>query len=670
MKPARRAVVSLAVLLAACSAPVGPAAAARSTDPPPLIPRALLLGNPERGRPRLSPDGRRLSWLAADANGVWNVWAQEVGGDSARPVTHERHRPLYWYEWAGDSRHLLYLQDGDGDEVTHLFSADLETGLIRDLTPFRGVRAQNVMVSSSHPHDVLVALNLRDRRAFDLHRVDLETGAVTLEARNPGDVLTWTTDWDFVVRAATAFDGPSGRTTIRVRDGRDAPWRDLVTMPFTETLFDGQVVGGSLIAAFGPDHRSLVIHSALGGDRGRLVRVDARTGAVLEVLAEHPASDVADAGLHPSVILDERRRRVAAVEFDAGEPEWRFLDPALAADFAAIAKQAPGHLRFVSRDTADQRWIVAVDRSDAPSSFHFWDRATRRLESLYSENAALAAMPLARKEVVTIPARDGLPLVSYLTRPIGSGGRRSPLVLLIHGGPWARDDAGFDPEVQWLANRGYAVLQVNYRGSTGFGLRSFNLSTGEWGRGTQQDLYDAVRWAVDRGIADPARIAAFGWSGGGYATLLALAQRPDLFVCGVDGVGPGDLRTLFASFPPWWSGILDRWRRRVGDVEHDDALYRERSPFFHAERIEDPLLVVQGQNDPRVTVANADAMVRSLREHGRDVTYLVYPDEGHGLARPENRLDFYGRAEAFLARHLGGRVEPWQAVEGATAEVR
>ncbi|HEY6194064.1 MAG TPA: S9 family peptidase [Candidatus Eisenbacteria bacterium] len=636
----------------------------------PLIPRAQLFGNSPRETPQISPDGTQVSWLAPDEHGVENVWTRPTGGDSARAVTHESHRPIRTYAWAGDSRHLLYLQDADGDERNHLYSVELATGAVRDLTPFRGVRAQNVLVSPEHPEHVLVAMNQRDPRVFDMYRIDLASGAVTLEAQNPGDVLTWSVDWEFTIRAATAFDPATGHTVIRVRDAVDQPWRDLVTMPFERALFDGQVVGGSLVAAFGPDNRSLVIHSALGAEYGRLVRVDGQTGAELEVLAAHPHADVADFGNLPSVLLNPAGRTIAAVEFDPGEPVWTFLDPAYRDEFTRIRQAAAGFPRLVSRDAGDRHWILELERSDAPRTYVAYDRETKRVTPLYSANPALAGLTLARKQLTIIPARDRLPLVSYLTLPPGHAPGRLPLVLLVHGGPWFRDHADYDPEVQWLANRGLAVLQVNYRGSVGFGLAFLNASTHEWGRGTQLDLYDAVNWAIAKGVADPRRIAAMGWSGGGYATLCALSQRPDLFACGVDGVGPADLRTLFGSFPTYWDGILARWRRRVGDVEHDDGLNRERSPLYHADAIRAPLLIGQGKNDPRVSLANADAMVKALRAAGREVTYVVYPDEGHGFARPENALDFHGRAEEFLAKHLGGRAEPWTPSAGATADLR
>ena len=639
---------------------------------PPLIPREVLFGNPERSDPQISPDGTQLAWLASDENGVVNVWIGSIEGKEGRPVTNENHRPVDWYKWAGDSKHILFLQDNAGDEITHLFAADLTNGKVRDLTPFPGVRAQNVLTDLQHPGSVLVALNRRDRHSFDMYRVDLEKGEVTLEATNPGDVLTWTTDNDFVIRAATVFDGKSGNTIIRVRDAVDKPWRDLVVMPFEKALFGGQVVGGSLIAGFAPDGKGLVIHSALHSDKGRLVRVDLRDGKELEILAQSPDADVADSGLGSelSVLRDPTTHAIQAVEFDYLEPGWVFLDPKVEADFATIGTDLPGFLELVSRDRSDTKWIIALHRSEAPAIFYSYDRTTKKRHLLFEEKPALTKFYRAQKKPVVIKARDGLEMVSYLTTPLGAPAKNLPMVLLIHGGPWFRDQFDFDPEVQLLANRGYAVLQVNYRGSTGFGLKFLNAGTNEWGRGTQEDLFDAVKWAIDEGTADPKRIAAMGWSGGGFATLLALEMRPDLFVCGVDVVGPAELATLYRSFPSYWSNITARWRRRGGDFDHDEKLNREVSPLYHVEKIQAPLLIGQGKNDPRVTIENANAMVKALREAKREVVYVVYPDEGHGFARPENQRDFYGRVEEFLAKHLGGRAERWKKIEGSSAELR
>jgi dipeptidyl aminopeptidase/acylaminoacyl peptidase len=641
-------------------------------EPQTLVPRAVLFGNPTQTQPRLSPDGARISWLAASSSGVLNVWARSFDGGDAKPVTDETHRPVGWYDWARDGRHVLYLQDQDGDEIDHLFSADLESGNIRDLTPFRGVRAQNVMTSPRRPGEVLVALNLRDRHAFDVYRVDLGTGAVTLEAENPGDVLSWATDASFVVRGATAFDPGTARSIVRVRASSGEPWRDLVVMPFEKALFDGQVVGGSLIAGFSPDGRTVYVHSALSSDKGRLVSVDTATGRETGVVAEDPGSDVADdvSGDEPAVIVNPSSGALEAVQFDPAERRWQLLDAAVRADLERIGREAPGFLRLVSRDSSDRKWIVSVSRSDAPTCYYTYDRETKRATLLFGDNPALGSFHLAAKKPVLIPARDGMKLVSYLTLPPGAGPRGLPLVLLVHGGPNFRDTADFDPEVQLLANRGYAVLQVNYRGSTGFGLAYLNAGTRQWGLGMQNDLYDAVEWAVKQGVAAPGRIASMGWSGGGFATLHALEQRPDLLACGVDGVGPADVATLLRSFPAYWSAIVTRWRLRIGDADHDESWNRKISPLYHVDSIRAPLLIGQGAHDPRVTIANADAMVKALRDARREVVYVVYPDEGHGFARPENNMDFYGRVEEFLARKLGGRAEPYGEVQGSTAELR
>ena len=639
---------------------------------PPLIPREVLFGNPERSDPQISPDGKQIAWLAPDKNDVLNVWASAIDGGKPHPITNEAHRPIGWYAWGGDGKHVLYLQDVGGDENEHLLSADLTNGNVRDLTPFRGVRAQNVMTDFQHPRFVLVGLNLRDRRVFDMYRIDVETGAVALEAQNPGDVITWTADNDFVIRGATAFEGKTCASIVRVRDAADKPWRDLVVMPFERALFAGEVYIGSLIAGFDPDGKSLVIHSAMHSDKGRLVRVDLQTGEETGVVAQDPQSDVAEYHeyLAPNVLTNPATGAIEAVLFDYTQSHWVFLGPKLDADFARIGREVSGFIDVICRDRTDRKWIIAARRSDRPASYYTFDRETKKVAFLYDEYPAMKGYSLAAKKPVIVKARDGLELVCYLTTPPGVEAKNLPLIVLIHGGPWARDDDGYDPEVQFLANRGYAVLQVNYRGSTGFGLKYFNAGNGEFGLGMVQDLFDAAQWALAQGIADPKRIGAMGASGGGFATLRALEMRPDLFACGVDIVGPSNLAENFRAFPSYWSIVMPRWRRRGGDYDHDEELNRRVSPIFHIDQIRAPLLIAQGQNDARVAIATVDAMVAALRKAKREVIYVVYPDEGHGFARPENNLDFYGRLEEFLAKHLGGRAEPWKKVAGATAEVR
>jgi dipeptidyl aminopeptidase/acylaminoacyl peptidase len=664
----RLACAALALVSGLCSAPA-------DAEPPPLIPRATLFGNPARDQPSLSPDGTRLAYLRPSEAGVMNIWIRTLGRDDDRMLTSDTRQGIWGYAWAWDGEHLLYLQDRDGDENLHLWCTEVEDREVRDLTPFQGARATNLLTSPARPHEVLVGLNRRDPRLFDMHRIDLRTGAVVLDTENPGDVLGWTTDADFVIRAASAFDPVDGRTVLRVRDAAGAPWRDLVVSPFADTHLLGQVNGGSLVLGWSPDGRSLYAALALDSDKTRLVELDAATGRRLAVRAEDPRCDLAagwgaDAVPRFQVQIHPRTQALEAALFTDLEPRWTVLDRALEPDFAALARVRRGACAVVGRDRDDRRWVVHYDAPDAPGAYYLYDRAARRAELLFEQFPPLAAQRLAPPRLERIRARDGLVLPSYLTLPVGVPARRLPFVLLVHGGPWARDGFGYDPAVQWLANRGYGVLQVQFRGSIGFGKQFVNASNGEWGGRMQDDLTDAVRWAVDQGLADPRRIGILGGSYGGYAVLAGLAFTPELYACGVDIVGPSNVATALAAVPAYWGPVKKRWQLRVGDVENDAELNRRISPLFHVERMRAPLLIGHGANDPRVELAESEQIVAALRARGLPVTFVVYPDEGHGFGRPENNLDFFGRAEEFLAQHLGGRAEPWQAVPGSSAEAR
>jgi dipeptidyl aminopeptidase/acylaminoacyl peptidase len=659
------------VAAALAAALASPAAGAEGA----LIPRRLLFGNPEKTSPLLSPDGTRLAWLAPDAKGVLNVWVETLGQGDAAPLTREAHRTVWLYRWAEDGKHLLYLQDSDGDENWHVYAVDLATKEVRDLTPFSGVKAQNLLTSPERPDEILVGLNRRDRRTFDVYRVSLVSGAVTLDTESPGDVLSFAVDAQFRVRAATAFVAKTGATVLRVRDAPGAPWRDLVTWPFADATMFGQLNGGSVVAAFAPDGASLYVVSAAGSETARLVRVDARTGRELETVAAHPKADVAEdfsayPDFPPLVLVNPRTHRLEAVAFEHLAYEWRFVEPSLRADFEALAKGRAGFFLVASRTRDDARWIVQQVVEDGPSTYLLYERPSRTVRVLFSDRPELAKRGLPPRKPVVIRARDGLELVSYLTLPRGVAAKGLPLVVVPHGGPWRRDHWGEDDEAQFLADRGYAVLQVNYRGSSGFGKKFLNAGNGEVGLGMQEDVHDGVRWAIREGIADPKRVGILGGSMGGYAALRGVTTAPDLFAAAVDLCGPSDLATLFRSTPPYWEPLKARWIRRMGDVEHDEALNRKLSPLFHVDRVRTPVLIGQGANDPRVNIENSDRMTAALRARGVPVTYVVYPDEGHGFSRPENNLDFYGRIEEFLARYLGGRAEPWVKVEGSTAEVR
>lgn len=637
---------------------------------PPLIPRTAFFTPAPKDQPTLSPDGKRMAFLAPNETGAPNLWVQELDTDRVVEITHYP-SGLGAYQWAADGRHILFFQDKDGDEVNHLYSIDLDTKQTRDLTPHEGVKAQNLLLDARHPHKLLVGMNRRDRRIFDMYRVDLESGASQLEVENPGDVLSWVADGHFVIRAATAFRPDTGATLVRVRKDRNSPWIDLVNMPFERGLMLGQANGGSLVIGFTPDGKALDIVSALHSDKARIERIDAASGRRLKVLAEDPLCDVATwlQPLRPLTLVRPRDGQLQAVGFEQLKPKWRYLDAALGRDLEALQKRTGGFLFPVSRDTRDRKWILWLMREDAPMKYLLHDRRTRRTRDLFQDLPGLAAHALSQRKGIMIKARDGLDLACYLTLPVGVSARNLPLVLNPHGGPWARDEWGFDLDAQFLANRGYAVLQVNFRGSTGFGVAFLNAGNHQLGLGMQQDLYDALDWVVGQGLVDPKRVAVYGASAGGYATLRALADAPSRFRCGVDMVGPSDLATLLATMPPEWVPVKRRWVRRIGPVDQDKALNEALSPLFHVDAIKAPLMVVQGAHDPRVKVQHSDAVVAAARAKGLPVTYLFYPDEGHGLARDENNLDFYGRFEAFLALHLGGRAEPWAPVKGCSVEL-
>ena len=407
--------------------------------------------------------------------------------------------------------------------------------------------------------------------------------------------------------------------------------------------------------AFSSDGSTLVAISSVGADTGRLVRLDVATGDVLEVLAADPAADVADVELHPDT------KEVQVVSFIKARTELVVLDPGIAGDIDALAELAHGDLHLISRDDADRRWLSAHVPDDGPIVYHLWDRASREARRLFTHQPALEAYELASMEPFSITARDGLTLHGYVTWPttVAPGARRDlPAVLVVHGGPWARDQWGFDAEAQWLANRGYLCIQVNFRGSTGYGKAFVNAGDREWGGRMHDDLIDTVSWAVDQGYADRARVAIFGGSYGGYAALVGAAFTPSVFAAAVDIVGPSNLITLIRSVPPYWAPLLAQFHNRVGNPDTEEEFLWSRSPLSRAADITVPLIIAQGANDPRVKQAESEQIVAALVAAGIDHQYLLFPDEGHGFAKPENRLRFYAAAEEFLARHLGGRAEP------------
>lgn len=611
-------------------------------DQPPLIPREVLFGNPDKTHPLISPDGQRLAYLAPD-EGIMNLWVRTIGKDDANVITQDRNRGIRWYSWTPNGQQLLYVQDKNGDENWHVLVVDLATEQVRDLTPFEGVQARVIAMEPAFPHEILVAVNNRDPAAHDVHKLDLRTGTMTLVVRNDEGFANWVADHELNVRGALRV-GDNGGSALWVRDDSESAWRELKRWAAIDVLNSGPF-------GFTPDNAGLYILSSDASNAAELRRLDLATGAET-VLASDPQYDVSHLLVHPTT------GGIQAVGFTKERTEWHFLDPAVEEDFTALGQVRRGEVLVVNRDDADKTWLVAFNADDAPTAYYAYDRTSREARHLFSDRKMLERVRLARMEPIRFRARDGLTLHGYLTLPPGVEPRNLPLVLLVHGGPWKRDFWGFDSEVQWLANRGYAVLQVNFRGSTGYGKEYVNAGNREWGGKMQDDLIDGVQWVINRGLADPKRVAIFGDSYGGYAALMGLALTPDLFACGVDIVGPTNLITFMQTIPPYWKPVESVLFDRVGHPERDAAFLRGRSPLFHVDKIDRPLLIAQGANDPRIKTSESVQMVEALRAAGKEVEYYEYPDEGHGFARTENRLDFYAKTERFLATHLGGRAQP------------
>jgi dipeptidyl aminopeptidase/acylaminoacyl peptidase len=625
------------------------------TEMPPLIPREVLLGNPRQSQPALSPDGTRIAYLAPNEGDALQIWVCTLGQSDDRCVSAER-RSIQIYEWAWDAKTILYRRDNDGDENLHLCAIDLETGNARDLTPWQGVRCQNTMTSAKRPGEILAVLNVRDRKLMDVWRIDLRTGAATLEVENPGNVERWIADDDLVMRAARVRT-PDDGFEVRVRTDYASPWRTLLRTAPDEWV---------LPLGFNEDGRDLFLLSSLGSDTIRAVARKIESGGE-RVIASMDKLDADTVMIHPT------RRVIEAVSFEPGRRQWSVIDSGIAADFEAIRSLDDRDFRIVSRDFDDRKWIVEFHSAHRSTRYFLWDRAAKKARFLFSDRPELDQLQLAEVRPIKYRARDGMEVHGYLAMPTGLEPRNLPLVLNVHGGPWLRDYWTLNMWTQLLANRGYAVLQPNFRGSMGYGMKHLHAGDRQWGRAMQDDLTDAVAWAVDEGIADRERIAIIGLSYGGYAAVAGAAFTPDLYKCAIDLCGNCNLFTMIRSFPPHIA-MRALWNARVGNPDDpaDKELLTNASPVFAADRIRIPLLIALGANDSRVKQSEAEQIVAAIEKNGGTATYVLYSDEGHGITRPANRMDFLARVERFLAEHLGGRCEPMngERIEGSSAIVR
>jgi dipeptidyl aminopeptidase/acylaminoacyl peptidase len=616
-------------------------AAAQQAD---LVARRVYFDNPDYGSVRVSPDGQTLAFLAP-IDRVRNLWVTPVSDlAAARPVTRATDRNLAsYFRWAHTNRHLVYFQERDGDENWRASSVDIVSGAIVPLSPERGVKSFLQKVDHKFPDQMLLRHNARNKRYFDLFRVNLVTGASELLYENNEYVLL-IADSDFQLRLGSriATDGTSEYFERRA----DGSWTPFASVPIGDT-------DGTKMIDFSADGKTLHMLDSRQRDKAAFFALDMATRKATLLAADDEADIV-------EVSFDDQRRPIAA-RSNRDRARWHVVDASATQDLADLARHGPGDVDIIERSSDNRMVTVFYERDAESGEYALLDRQTREVRSLFKQRKALEGVALRNMQPLVIPARDGLRLNGYLTLPATEAGAgKPPMVLLIHGGPYARDQWGFNSTHQWLANRGYAVLSVNYRGSTGFGKAFIAAADREWGGRMHDDLIDAVDWAVAHDIADPKRVGFFGASYGGYAALMAATKTPEIFACIVDMFGISNLMTFMATIPPYWGPWISVWKNRLGDpgTEQGRAFLTERSPINHLERAARPILVAQGMRDVRVVAAESEQMVTALKNRGVPVTYITFSDEGHGFARPENRLAFYGVAEAFLAKHLGGRCQP------------
>ena len=638
-------------------------AVAQDGNAVPLIEREKLFGNPQKSGAALSPNGKWIAWRAP-LDGVMNVFVAPANDMAkAKTVTASKDRPIRNFNWSGDSSTILYIQDKGGDENFLLYGVDVVSGKERNYTPFDKTRVIIVGASYQTKDKLLIGLNNRNPQYHDVHLLDLKTGT-TKEIMRNDSYSGFIADDTLTLRMAQKSNAQGGSDYFNIAGGK------VEDKPFASTGLDDSLT--TAVAGFTNDGSVLYWIDSRDRNTAALYAQDMKTGK-RSLLAENAKADIG------ATIRDPKTGVVEAYSANYLKNEWTILDNDIKADWAFLDDKLTGEFGLQSRTDADDRWLIWNDPLVAPSAVYQFDRKSKSLKELYVGRPELVGAPLVPMHPVEIKSRDGLNLVSYLTLPKsadanadGKADKPVPMVLFVHGGPWARDGYGFNSYHQWLANRGYAVLSVNFRGSTGFGKDFISAGDLEWGRKMQDDLTDAVAWAVESGVAQKDKVAIMGGSYGGYATLAGLTYTPEVYACGVDIVGPSNLETLLKTIPPYWVPQINQFHQRMGNPNTAAglALLKERSPLYSADKIVRPLLIGQGANDPRVNKAESDQIVSAMKAKGIPVTYVLFPDEGHGFAKPTNNIAFNAVTEGFLAKCLGGRAEPiGDTVRKSTAEV-
>jgi len=632
--------IMAAALMIAMSAVLVPGAAMqKTTTTVPLIPLKDFFRNPEKTEFELSPNGEYLAFMQPWEKRL-NVFIQKIGSDTAVRVTNAKERDIAGYAWKGNDR-IIFLQDAGGDEYFRLFSVGVDGSNPKDLTPFEKVRADIIDDLQDIPNEMLVGLNKRNPQIFDVYRINVSTGEMKMIAENPGNITGWQTDWDGKLRLATTTDGVNN--TLLYRKSESDKFAPVITTSFKE---------GVTPLSFTFDNKHIYVATNLGRDKTAIVKYDVENKKELETVFQHPEVDVMN-------LLSSRARKViTGVSFTTEKSHYKFFDKEREALQNELEKRLPGYeVRVAGFDRQEDKCLVRTFSDRSLGAYYYYDLKSKDLKKLADDSPWIKETDMAEMKPISYQSRDGLTIHGYLTLPKGIAAKNLPVVVNPHGGPWYRDSWGYNPEVQFLANRGYAVLQMNFRGSTGYGRKFWEASFKEWGKSMQNDITDGVQYLIKQGVADPKRIAIYGGSYGGYATLAGLTFTPDLYACGVDYVGVANLFTFMKSIPPYWKPYLDMLYEMVGNPEKDKSLLETASPVFHVDKIKAPLLIAQGANDPRVNKNESDQMVAALKARGIDVPYLVKDNEGHGFHNEENRFDFYRAMESFLGKYLGGRVE-------------
>jgi dipeptidyl aminopeptidase/acylaminoacyl peptidase len=604
----------------------------------PCLPMENFFRNPEKTAFKFSPDGKYLSYLQPWKNRL-NIYVEQIADGSMVQITQVTERDIAGYFWANNSR-IAYLKDTGGDEDFKLYAVNIDGTELKELTPFPGVRTELIDDLKDNEKEIIIGLNKRNPQFFDAYRVNVYTGEMDLIAENPGNISGWMTDHEGRLRVAVTTDGVNSSLLYRDQEGQ--PFRSLITTNFRDTIAPLQ---------FTYDNQRLYVSSNLGRDLQAIYEYDPQLGKEVKLIYENSEVDV-------SVLLtSDKNKKITGVAYVTDKLHYYFFDREREEIQQFLEKKLPGYeISIASMNREEDKILVRTYSDKSRGAYYYYDLHNGEFKKIVEVSPWLTEEFLADMEPITFSARDGMVIHGYLTLPRTDDSKHLSVVVNPHGGPWARDVWGFNPEVQFLANRGYAIFQVNFRGSTGYGRKFWEAGFKQWGRKMQDDITDGVKWLIQKGIADPKRIAIYGGSYGGYAVLAGLTFTPDLYAAGIDYVGVSNIFTLLETIPPYWEQGRQMLYEMIGDPEKDRDLLQSASPVFHADKIRAPLLVAQGANDPRVKKAESDQIVEALRHREVDVKYIVKENEGHGFRNEENRFDFYREMEQFLAKHLDGMI--------------